>query len=401
MTFNANNVGIGTSTPDTTLHLQTPSGTKSEINFAQTAVTNYRIGVPASTDALVFTYGASTERMRILADGSVAIGTTALPTGIGGVAPQMVLKQGSTNSSGIMVETSATDSIIRMFHNGSAGILSTSYGSTGSFTPLQFETSGVERLRIAANGSISIPNQNAINELSFTGTEFTNVLSATTSGFNFGTTGAGYLAFITNNSEKARIDSVGDLSVGTTSSGHRLYVEDAVNATQGTAQFRIGGSGYSAFHFLDANAYYIGQNSQSRFLRIYSGANAGIGVSLSPQSTSWGTYSDERLKENIEPIESAIESLLGLRTVKYHLKDVDSAESKKRLGLIAQDLIGVLDEVIEPTTQAKDDTEYLSVRYTEIIPVLVKGIQEQQATIESQAAAITDLTTRLTALENN
>ena len=71
------NVGIGTSTPDTTLHLQTPSGTKSEINFAQTAVTNYRIGVPASTDALVVTYGASTERMRIDSSGNVRIGGTA------------------------------------------------------------------------------------------------------------------------------------------------------------------------------------------------------------------------------------------------------------------------------------------------------------------------------------
>jgi len=186
----------------------------------------------------------------------------------------------------------------------------------------------------------------------------------------------------------------GDLSVGTTGSGHRLFLVNAVNATQSNAQLRISGSGYSAFHFLDANAYHIGQNSQGRYLRMYSGGNTGIGVSLSPQSTSWGTYSDERLKSNIEPIESAIESLLGLRTVKYHLKDVDSAESKKRLGLIAQDLIGVLDEVIEPTTQAKDDTKYLSVRYTEIIPVLVKAIQEQQATIEA-------LTQRIQTLENN
>jgi len=32
---------------------------------------------------------------------------------------------------------------------------------------------------------------------------------------------------------------------------------------------------------------------------------------------------------------------------------------------------------------------------------LTKAVQEQQALIESQAAAITDLTTRLTALENN
>lgn len=186
----------------------------------------------------------------------------------------------------------------------------------------------------------------------------------------------------------------GDLSVGTTGTGHRLFVADPVNATQGTAQFRILGYGYSAFHFLDANAYHIGQNSQGRYLRMYSGGNTGVGVSLSPQSTSWGTYSDERLKENIEPIENALTSLSRLRTVKYHLKDVDSAESKKRLGLIAQDLVGVLDEVTESITRAEDDTEYMAVRYTEIIPVLVKAIQEQQATIEA-------LTQRIETLEKN
>ena len=74
-------VGIGTSNPDTTLHLQTPSGTKSEINFAQTAVTNYRIGVPASTDALVFTYGASTERLRIDSSGRLLVNTTSILDG--------------------------------------------------------------------------------------------------------------------------------------------------------------------------------------------------------------------------------------------------------------------------------------------------------------------------------
>jgi len=257
-----------------------------------------------------------------------------------------------------------------------------------------------ERLRIPAAGGIDITNGSVATSgdnyvYSYSGGSSGDVRS----GFKLeGSTNT--IEFYNGGSEQMRISS-GDVSIGTTSSGHKLYVHESANATQGTAQFRIGGAGYSAFHFLDGTAYHIGQNSQSRYLRMYSGSNSSVGVSLSPQGTSWQTYSDERLKKNIEPIESAIESLLGLRTVKYHLKDVDSAESKKRLGLIAQDLVGVLDEVIELTTQEEDDTEYLSVRYTEIIPVVVKAIQEQQATIESQAAAITDLTTRLTALENN
>ena len=76
---------------------------------------------------------------------------------------------------------------------------------------------GAERMRIASDGTISIPNQNAINEISFTGTEFTNVLSATTSGFELGTTGAGYLRFLTNNTERMRIDSAGNVGIGTAS----------------------------------------------------------------------------------------------------------------------------------------------------------------------------------------
>jgi len=62
---------------------------------------------------------------------------------------------------------------------------------------------------LTIGGTLSLPNANATNEISFTGTEFTNVLSATTSGFQLGTTGAGYLSFLTNNTERMRITSAG------------------------------------------------------------------------------------------------------------------------------------------------------------------------------------------------
>jgi len=55
-------------------------------------------------------------------------------------------------------------------------------------------------------------------------------------------------------------------------------------------------------------------------------------------------------------------------------------------------LVGVLDDIIDPIKRTGDETEYMAVRYTEMVPVLVKAIQEQQALIES-------LTARITALE--
>lgn len=63
------NVGIGTSSPDCRLMLTTPNGTACQLNLSQTAVTNYRLSIPASTDALTFVYGASTERARITSAG--------------------------------------------------------------------------------------------------------------------------------------------------------------------------------------------------------------------------------------------------------------------------------------------------------------------------------------------
>jgi hypothetical protein len=200
------------------------------------------------------------------------------------------------------------------------------------------------------------------------------------------------IVFRPNNSEAMRLDaSSGNVGIGTTSPAAKLHVTSLANLSEASPHFRIQGSGYQGYHWLDGTAYYIGQNSSVRALRLYSGAET-AGVNLASGGTSWGTFSDERLKYDVEPVENAVESLSNLRTVKYRLKDVDSAEDKKKIGLMAQDLVGVLDEVIDPLKRTGDDTEYMSVRYTELVPVLVKAIQEQQTLIES-------LTDRIAALE--
>jgi hypothetical protein len=75
------NVGIGTDLPNSRLMLQTPNGTACQLNLSQTDVTNYRLSIPASTDALTFVYGASTERARITSGGELLVGTTASASG--------------------------------------------------------------------------------------------------------------------------------------------------------------------------------------------------------------------------------------------------------------------------------------------------------------------------------
>jgi hypothetical protein len=66
-------------------------------------------------------------------------------------------------------------------------------------------------------------------------------------------------------------------------------------------------------------------------------------------------------------------------------------------GLIAQEVLQVLPDII-----AGDDSDdgILSMSYSELVPVLVKAVQEQQEEIDTQADRIADLEVRLSALED-
>ena len=164
---------------------------------------------------------------------------------------------------------------------------------------------------------------------------------------------------------------------GTQDTNYALYVIDANNRTQGTSQFHINGSGYSAFHWLDATAYYINQNSTIRSLRIYSGTSGG--VELAAGGTSWGTFSDETEKENIKPLDNVLDKIKDYRCVKFNFKEDESKETK--IGFIAQDWENDFAETVYKSKNKKKE-EKLAMKYTETIPVLLKAIQELKAEID-------------------
>lgn len=154
-------------------------------------------------------------------------------------------------------------------------------------------------------------------------------------------------------------------------------------------------SSYQGYHWLDTTAYYIGQNSQSRDLRFYSSSET-TGLRLAPGGTSFGTFSDERLKRDITLLDTCTDKLMNIKPISYNLL-TDESGADKRIGLSAQSLVGQIDQVLDQAKHTKhDDTQYYSIRYTELIPVLVKGFQEQQALIEQQQARIEQLESKLT-----
>lgn len=83
-------------------------------------------------------------------------------------------------------------------------------------------------------------------------------------------------------------------------------------------------------------------------------------------------YSDKRLKFNIETITNPLSTLTKLRGVRYNRNDV-SDETKKHIGLIAQEVEQVVPEVVN---NGGGQNNYLSVNYGNLVSLLIESIKE-------------------------
>jgi Chaperone of endosialidase len=93
--------------------------------------------------------------------------------------------------------------------------------------------------------------------------------------------------------------------------------------------------------------------------------------------------SDIRLKKNITPLKNSLSIIQKLNPVSYNKKKSIYGDdySIKENGFIAQELQKILPDLVH---ESVDKDRVLSVNYTAIIPILTKGMQEQQAIIEDQ-----------------
>ncbi len=136
---------------------------------------------------------------------------------------------------------------------------------------------------------------------------------------------------------------------------------------------------------------FTGLNS-SDDLTFYGTSNAN-GSSIRLNLTHGGTltatgdivaYSDRRVKENINPIQDALEKVKALRGVTYNRTDVE--DKSQKVGVIAQEIQEVLPQVVFEQADGK-----LGVSYGNISAVLIEAIKEQQTQIENQQSQIDEL----------
>jgi hypothetical protein len=184
----------------------------------------------------------------------------------------------------------------------------------------------------------------------------------------------GYLRFATNNTERARITSGGDLLVGTTN-------------TSATA-----GEGFKSVFPIAAvpSVRSVGNNSTSSYstYEVYSTSAAAYRFYVDYAGTVFATtttisaISDQRFKENVQDIDVGLNAVMALKPRKFDWKAGKGKDIKGDRGFIAQEFEQVFPDLIDEWKDPAPEGEepYKSVRQ-DLIPVLVKAIQELTARV--------------------
>jgi hypothetical protein len=202
---------------------------------------------------------------------------------------------------------------------------------------------------------------------------------ASSGGLSLEAGGANVLTFYTNNSERARITSGGDLLVAkTAASDSTLGVE--MQAAGTVVSTRSGST-----------------NSQSTLIVYSTGASAyrfyvGMDGTVNATNTTISAISDQRLKENIQDLDVGLDKIMALKPRKFDWKEGKGKNIKGDRGWIAQEFEQVFPDMIDEWKDPAPEGEepYKSVR-ADLIPVLVKAIQEQQAMINELKAEVAAL----------
>jgi hypothetical protein len=383
------------------------SGSTTANTFSATNVTaSGNLTFTGTGNRITGDFSNATVANRVLFQTSTVNGATrvhTIPNGTGVVSAIAALNNSDPNNASFMqVSVNATE----------AQLVSTLAG-TGTYLPMTFYTGGSERMRIDTSGNVGIGTSSPASRLQVVGAAgFGNgaagsaaTISSTTTGNSATTlgfaTGSGStfdiillaagaspangvvlnqrnnapMAFNTDNAERMRIDSSGNLLVGKTALPSASVFGFAVN------------NAANNFSYLMNSINTTGSGTHFEFYN----PNGKIGsITTNSSATAYNTSSDYRLKNTIAPMTGALAKVAALKPCTYKW----NADGSDGEGFIAHELAEVVPGCVTGEKDAVDadgNPQYQGVDTSFLVATLTAAIQELSAKNDALEARIATL----------
>jgi len=407
---------------------------------------------PNGTTALTLANGGA-------ATFSSSVGANGLFTAQGGVSAAPSTTGTTINGSAVIKPSDGSNAIIMGAYGTSPfgnWIQSQSTSALGTTFPLILQPNGgnvgigtTSPLQTATNRTVLTINGTSSNVLNFGvgGTLSAYIYSdASDSGLYaqgnlyLQADGAKFTAFVNNGSERMRINSAGNIGIGTTSpvdytnyrslhimgatstSSAILYLTNSTSSIRGlffaegnASRVTIGSQSNHDFTFLTNDTERMRITSDAKILMgtttygdvgnsfdngggiivNYSGTGSRVAVEFknnngtigtitcNGSATAYNTSSDYRLKQDLKDF-NGLDLVSKLKAYDYEWK----SDKTRSYGVIAHELQSVINYAV---TGVKDGEQMQGVDYSKIVPVLIKAVQESHTIIKTLEERIINL----------
>jgi hypothetical protein len=372
------NLGLGTTSPGT--HLEISGATSSQLRIGNTDTT-----ASTAVSMLFLTADDGTARNRAVISSS----------------------SDGSNSGYLSFSTRLSGSIaekMRIDSSGNVGIGTTGYGtyattrkniSLGEGATISAATSGGDPyITIASNAYFS-----STPDWKYVASDFASSYEQYNGTHVWSNAASGTAGNTITFSERMRIDSSGNLLVGT-SSGTGAYVDISNTVNTNRPSLFVDATAATATNQQGITVRLNGDpnNTTNFFLRCFGGGTERAQIrsngGLANFSANNVNLSDERTKKDIVDAGNYLNKICAIPVRTFLYKD--QTDEQLNLGVIAQEVEKIAPELVSNDGFGEipeDGTPLKAIYQTDLQYALMKCIQEQQAIIEN-------LTTRLTALEN-